>query len=216
MNKSLEGSIPTQMLGSTRSFVVQQGSGALDGLEQDRETYGLLARCIEAVKNSSFVLCRQDGTLLEQHLFSMLEGDGSWKNPLYREAYTCSAVTCALYNAHVGNFLRAQEMLDKAMILGLSRADIPEFCDYVEHFASQAACFHGFAALDDELEPEIAIDVCKVKRKGLSGPIEYPVEERSSSIGADEFRSYYFEKGEAVVIRNMAATWHALSKWRYV
>ena len=212
-NQSTVGAVPIKILGGVFGLVVQKGTAVQSQAQQVYPQHVL--DCLQAVRERDFCLCQSAGMALEAALYQDLVREGGFPTSAHREAYICGAVVAAVGHAHLGSFLSALVMLDKAMILGLPRraTAVPEFVDYVEHFANATA--------KTPLPPSVsAIIGCydkttRLSERGLSKPIEFPVDEKHmDAMLPDSFAPEFVAKERCVVLRGFAKSWPAIDKWR--
>ena len=228
--------VPLPIFAEAQSFVVQQGTTVLTSLVQSIDvanglvnciaaeklrhfgacTSAGLVNCIAAAKLRHFSACTSAGKKLESQLYQLLQENGSWPEVSYREAFWVAAVVASIGLAHDGNFLKAQELLDKAIILGLERQLIKSFFLYVELHADEmqdgalvalsVACQASEATADDD----------RIKTYGLSKAILCAIPEIAAGISAKTFEQEYVSAGKPAVLRGLAREWQATEKWRYV
>jgi lysine-specific demethylase 8 len=215
-NKSNQATIPPRYLAVVTNYVTQMVSalnehpGALQ-VEENGTTLKLLQQCRNGMYERDFSLCRIVGPGLEHHLYRTLEVKGRFQSPQFREAYWCACCTSAIGLAQEGSFLLALRSLDKAMVLGLKRASIGDFLSYVELFASQmnaTPCRHAIECII----PDFMDGGDHSSHLEQSVTIRFPVAEMSFS--TSHLGTIIKEQSKPVLLRGLAATWPALSRWR--
>lgn len=217
-NFSKFGAIPLSFFGPVSAFVIQTANLLISdnrGLSGEDVAVKLLEHCITGVQERDFCLCKIAGCDLEATLFIAVKLGGRWQCAAYREAYFCGALAASLGYIHEYNFIKAQNTIDKALILGLPRLCVGNFVDFIEVHAAQmsvgpyTARFALTAVIADYRVPELS-DL--VRKEGLSQPIRFPVEEME--LLDEVFQSEQVLDGKPCVIRNFAANWPAVTKWR--
>lgn len=216
-NKSTNNAtIPIRYLSKVNAFVVHMISSIeKDPVKMDHpHVHDFLQKCVNGITERDFSLCRIVGPDLEDRLYRTLQRIGSFESVQAREAYWCACCTAAVGYAQEGSFLLALQYLDKAAVLGLSRQHTGDFFAYVELFASQIGrtpCPHAVHCKIADYSDDSLLD--SIQNIGLSAPIRYPTPETSIVLG--EQSSCKLPHGsEPLLIRGLAKSWPALSKWR--
>ena len=217
LNKYQLGCTPTHFLGEASSFVIRLGGLSIEGLETkgDDDMALSMQACIHALTDRNLIGCQQLSSALVTELFGLLQEEGRWSHPAYRDAYFASSIAAAIGFCHVGSFLEAQRLVDKSMILGLPRQEVSGFTDFIEYFANQmnrgpiepTLKGHVLDYASNELEE-------LVTKQGLSAPIKYPVPETPLHIDIHSFNIDFVQKDECTVLRGFARNWNAIEKWR--
>jgi hypothetical protein len=214
-NHSTFGSIPLSMSALVSAFVIQTARSI--SLPDDTPLPNLLRQCVVALGDRDYCMCRIVGTELEDCLFSLLQTNSAWPNTNYREAYWCAVLAATVGLTHVCYFLHAMRVLDKGMVLGLSRKDdrLAEFFGYVETHAAEMASAPYPPALECRV-PDYRLSelTALLHTKGLSKAIQYPVESLDCTVSNDHLVSLYTSRSKPFVVPGMASHYPAVSKWR--
>eukprot|EP00980_Cylindrotheca_fusiformis_P019946 scaffold7025_cov123-Cylindrotheca_fusiformis.AAC.5 len=172
----------------------------------------LISKCMSAIQERDFSMCRCVGTDLECILTKQLQDQGSWPAIVFRHSYWCACITAAIGYAHEGSFLIAMACLDKALIMGLNRNEVDGFFSYVELFASQMAAAPCPPAVDAKVAGTLTPENLELLlSSGLSQPIAYPVEEITGD--PTEFVQRLAKRTTPAVFRSFAEAWTAVTKW---
>lgn len=217
LNENNLGRTPMMLLGEASSFAVRVAALSIDGLDTkgDDNMATSLQSCINSLNDRNIVACQQLGSQLAMNLFQMLQEHGSWSHPAYRSALVASSVVAAIGFCHVGSFLEAQRLLDRAMVLGLPRQEVSGFVDFVEHFANQMARGPLAPALEGQiLDYNMKELKDMVTQYGLSSTIDYPVLESPCDIELETFNESFVNNDTSTVFRGFAKDWAATQKWR--
>lgn len=217
LNKSSNAAIPFKYLAPVSTHVVKLCSTIIQEGPADYANFALmqdlLSKCIVAIHERDFSLCRIVGSDLEIVLSKQLREHGSWPTVLFRHGYWCACTTAAIGYAHECSFLVAIAFLDKALIMGQNRKQIEEFFSYVELFAAQMALAPCPPAIDAKVADVADAQILQVlQSSGLSQPISYPVAETTAD--PTEFVQTLSTETRPVVRRCFARTWKAVIKWR--
>eukprot|EP00978_Attheya_sp_CCMP212_P025350 scaffold81381_cov57-Attheya_sp.AAC.7 len=227
VNTSPFGQIPVPILAQVASFVLRVGTFVEKHIvdtepkssTDDSNPLKDLGECLGALERRNFVECTQLGTKGEATLFSILQHQGSWPSTSFREAYGCYALVAAIGYANDASFIRAMCLVDKALILGVPRADVHDFYEYVEYHAAGCmrdlryqTCTRYRTISDYSNQPLKSL----VEKTGLSKPISYPVEEVKgpTHIEYTRFHDDFVSRSKSIVIREFATKWPAIQKWR--
>jgi hypothetical protein len=144
---------------------------------------------------------------------SLLHKFGGWPSSSLREAHGCFCVVSSICHAEDGNFLPAIKLLDKAAVFGLPRGRLESFFEYVESHVSRITCSHTASfkipnvTVGDYRLPELQQEVLN---KGFKASILNPITE----IEAHELAFGCSLGDQQIVIRDYAADWPAINKWR--
>jgi len=220
LNKSFNSisSIPMLIHAEAANFVLRVGSQAFELVKKEEDPDSNIvqsfSKLLKCVQERDFVGCQEAGSATEKLLFQILNETGSWPFVEYRECFGCAAVVAAVGYAHEGNFITAQRMLDRALILGLPRKNIRHFFDFVEIHAIQASNSPTPPTMKCTI-PEYNEDNKDILQKSLSQPIRHNIEE-SPLIEEDIFLSEYVSKSKPLVFRGLARQWPATNKWRHL
>jgi hypothetical protein len=217
LNENHLGCTPMKLFGEASSFVIRVGALSIDGLETKGDNVSAMAlqACIDAVADRNLIGSQKLGTALATELFGMLQEQGSWSHPAYRQALVASSMAAAIGFCHVGSFLEAQRLLDRAMVLGLPRDEVSGFVEFVEHFANHMTR----GPIEPALEGHVLYYNSKelnevIERQGLSTPIAFPIPESSCDIDANVFQIECVDTEICTVFRGFARDWKATQKWR--
>jgi len=216
LNHSNMGTIPLPFLAQVSTFIIQTAATALSVMDTSETVGRLIGQCINAMQERDFVMAKIVGADLTRVLLFMLKKESQWPSTAYREAFWCAAAATAVGLAHQCSFLAAILYLDKALILGLDRTSISDFFGYVEMHASQMAIGPCLPIVGTT---SIVPDYCSahysklMTSAGVSQPIQFPLPEHTAPDEA-MIQVIYFQKSKPVVIRQLAASWPALKKWR--
>ena len=218
VNHSRFGTIPIHCLGPVTAFLVMTTTAisSSGGLES-KDALQFMQQCTEAVQSKDYSMCSIVGSELESLLFTMLKRDGQWPSTAFREAYWCGCLTAALGTTHDYDFVKAQNLIDKALILGLPRSDnrIANFIAVIEMHAAEVCagpCLLGFSGNIKDYSDATLAEI--LQQKGLSQPIQFPIEETDHPLSFESFQSHYASRSDPVVIRRIGTDWPAVSKWR--
>ena len=214
---STAGSVPISILAPAFSFVNQMGTQILQELDSSRNDEAPVMEMIKATLKSlrerDIIEIKKIAREGETLTLSLLHKFGGWPSSSLREAHGCFCVVSSICHAEDGNFLPAIRFLDKAAVFGLPRGRLDGFFKYVESHVSRIACSHTAAfkipnvVVGDYRSPELQQEVIS---RGLDASILNPITE----IGAKEMSSDYLLGNQQIVIRNYAAEWPAIHKWR--
>jgi Cupin-like domain/SET domain len=223
MNHTRYASIPLTMHGRVAAFVIHKinnGCFASSGMSasDDKRVIHLLQMCSRGLQLKDFSLCKTVGCDLEETLYSLLRKHSSWPSVQHREAYWCAALTAAVGYSHDCSFLKAQNALDKAVILGLSikgEAGINEFVQYVECHATETS-IGPYPPCTTSTIPNYQESslIPQLSDEALSRPIGCPILERpTNEITVDLLLSDFVSNAAPLVLRNFAIEWRALDRW---
>ena len=222
-SSTLESRTPMSVMAPTISLAMQLGSQSLQYFNTlcQKETNDRkinLKDSLEVMLNSlnqrNFVEALKASLHGEEVTIASLHENGGWPDISYREAHRSFSIVASLVHCQNGNFLPAMHLLDKAIILGLSRQDIGEFIEYIEFHASGMVDRKDhqvfLRSIPDYQAPALQELILS---DGLSAPIQFPIDELNKDDHSFDFKRY-FEGGEPVIIRSFASSWPALQKWR--
>jgi hypothetical protein len=204
---SPHGSIPSAVLSEAQSFIVELGSNALTSLDPSTEIAHDLVTCIAASKLGQFCVCAKTGDKLQSYLHQLMQENGFWRTPVHRDAFWVAVVVASVGMAHTGSFLRAQELLDKAVILGLERSLVKTFFRFVERHSNE---MHEGPLVARSITGVIAAHSSDFYSCGLSKSISLAIPEISGAFNVIMHNS----EAKPIVVRGLAAKWEATSKWR--
>jgi SET domain len=194
-------SIPMAIYSETHSLISKLTSDILPSLDPESDVAVSLVNCLAATNLRYFSECFEIGTRFVNQLLENSEDCFSEK--LHHMIWVGS-LTAAMGMAHFGSFLKALEMLDKAMIFKFNRMEIPYFVSYVELHANEASG-----------GPLVARNVVFHS----PSPIEPPIFMRSMPRLIPEITEHHLPDGlletaNVIVVRELAKDWIATSKWR--
>jgi hypothetical protein len=210
------GALPPSCFAEAHTFIVQQGTQALESLLESRGIASDLVDCITDTKYRSFTSCAKVGSRLTTLLYNILQENRAWPHLSHRQAYWVSAVCASLGYAHNGNYLRSLEFLDAALVLGLSRKAVKTFFEFVEYHASAIYCGPLTARSIHVQAPTFSIEQDRdaLFNQGLSKPIQLAIEEVDSASFNEKGFENFFRKEIPLLVRGFATSWPATSKWR--
>lgn len=223
-SSSALGKLPLQILAKTTTYVIKTGGHVLDDVSDAKttardenilgdigsvETH--LNEVISALQVRNFANCFASASKGESIGLSLLYQNGSWPHESVRAAYWCLALSVAIANADVGNFISALSFIDKAIIFGIPREQVKQLLDYAQYHAPInpfAKVYLRFGRVNTY--PSEDADPIKV---ALGRPIVNPIE-TVSEISKNVFDSMHVSMSRPLVIRGFASSWPALNKWR--
>jgi hypothetical protein len=204
---SPQGSLPPAVLSEAQSFVVELGSNALTSLDPLSEIAHDLVTCIAASKLRQFGACAKTGGKLQSRLHQSMQENAFWPTPIHRDAFWVAVVAASIGMAHTGCFLRAQELLDKAVSLGLERSVVKIFFRFVERHANE---MHDGPLVARSIMCVISDHTFAFHSYGLSKPITYAIPETNGAFNVIT----HLSEAKPIVLRGFAGEWEATSKWR--
>lgn len=215
-NHSKYGAIPADCLGAGLAFVSQIARRQESSTDPTTET--LLTQCLFALQARDFCLCKIVGCDLEAYLYGMLQRNGEFQSIHFREAYWCAALTASVGLVYDYDFVTAQRLVDKAIILGLpgSHGPLAKLLHYVEVHAGQV--FTGYFAKKTALVQHFIVSGASsaarlTLQRGLSQPLRHPIQEMSNIPSFEKFKESFFSTSTPVVLRGFATGWAAVTKW---
>ena len=165
---------------------------------------------ISSLQLRNFAACFASAARGESVGLSLLYQNGSWPHGM-RGAYWCLALSAAIANADVGNFIYALALIDKAIIFGLPREQVKHLLEYAQYHAlinPRTRVNLRFGRVKT-YQSEESVPI----KDALSRPIQHPIESMSA-ISKDIFHKKYVPEALPLVIRGFATSWPALNKWR--
>jgi hypothetical protein len=211
------GSVPISILAPVFSFVNQLGTHLLQELNSSNDDEALVLEMTKATLKSlrerNIIGLKKITSEGEMLTLSLLHKFGGWPSSSLREAHGCFCVVSSICHAEDGNFLPAIKLLDKAAVFGLPRGRLESFFEYVESHVSRIICSHTASfkipnvTVGDYRLPELQQEVLN---KGFKASILNPITE----IEAHELAFGCSLGDQQIVIRDYAADWPAINKWR--
>ncbi|GFH60730.1 hypothetical protein CTEN210_17206 [Chaetoceros tenuissimus] len=223
LNSSLSqltiGAIPMVIAAPSIAFINQLGAQLSQNIanttHENAEIVIMLKKTIDCMMCKDFCGLKAVSDVAEKACISLLHEHKMWPDALMREAHGCFCVMSALSHGQHGNYIHAIQYLDKASIFGLPRDRVESLFQYLEYHARRITCSHTSSYSQMAIIPDYSDENLRklIFSKGLSKPIVNPVEEV-------DFEDFVENKQifgqQPFVVRNYAAKFPAISKWRHL
>ncbi len=210
-------SIPINIVAPTISSILNLGKSAQRDFCQDSaydDIVKLLKIIVKSFEDRNYVKTLETALEGEKSLFGILQTKKVWPTSAHRDGHQFFSLAGALGFAFTSNFVPAMQLIDKAVVLGLSGMHFRKFIKYVELHRSDLNTRMGYQEvrfIPNFQQPHLK-DL--VLNEGLNTPIKFPIEEKNSDYPHELFLEKHFSPSKPVVIRGFARTWPAVEKWR--